>query len=420
MHRSRSRLALRALPLAVLGAVASFAPPLAAAEDTSPTTADAASVLDAAGRRLAAGDHAGAVELLAPLVAAPAPPDEARVLLASAYLDLGRAAEAARVLAPLTAADAAAPHGEALFFAARAALALGRAAEAEALLARSAAVAPVSFAAVLLADVRSQQGRHEEAAALLAPVVASLGEVAGRDRALEAQIALHYGRTLTVLGRREEAIEHLRRASKLAPASADAWRLLGEALVDLGAIDDAREALTRAQELEQAQQSADAAAAERRRRVDELVLAAAAHRQAGRSDAALTALRQAIELAPEALQPRLLEVRLLAALDRIPEATARADELVGLAADQPDARHVRGLVRLTAGDAAGAESDFRHALGVAPDHRGAGNGLAMALLALGRRDEAQATVERVLARWPDDELALRTRQRLRAAAGSGR
>jgi tetratricopeptide (TPR) repeat protein len=396
------------------------APPLNAAEPAGVPSeqrvaVDAAAAVAAARQRLAAGDRAGAVTLLETLLAA-APPAEARLLLAGLYLDLGRAAEAAEVVAPLVAPEVPVVDGETLFVAARAALAVGQLERAEELLARSAAERPVSWAAVLLADLRTQQGRHEDAAALLAPVAAALEEVAGNDRALGAQIALHYGRSLMALGRRDEAVAELARAAELAPASADSWRLLGETLLELERIDEARSALARAQELEEAEHRADLAAADQRQRLGERLEAAAAHRDAGRPDQALEALRQAIEIDPQALQPRLLEVRLLAGLERTAEASGRADELVERAPDHPDARHLRGMVRLAAGDAAGAEADLRHALAIAPNHLGAGNGLALALVALDRPAEAAAVLDRVLARWPDDALARRTRQRLEAAA----
>ncbi|HEX2164628.1 MAG TPA: tetratricopeptide repeat protein, partial [Thermoanaerobaculia bacterium] len=189
---------------------------------------------------------------------APLAPAEARVLLGGLYVDDGRAARALEVLAPLTGSNPARPdlpHPAALFVAARAEMSLGNAARAEELLVESAERAPRSRAAVLLAAVRTSQERHAEAAELLAPVWAAVAE--GReDPGFTAEIALHYGRTLVALGRRAEAVPLLARATELTPGSIEAWRLLGESLVDLGRVDEARAALGRLRELEEAAHAA--------------------------------------------------------------------------------------------------------------------------------------------------------------------
>jgi cellulose synthase operon protein C len=380
----RSSIAPLVVALLILAPAASSQQLPAAPPSGAP--AAPADPLAAARRHLAAGERAAAVALLEPLVAAdaPLPPAAARRLLAGAYLDLGRPADAAAVLAPLAAPGVEPADGEALFLAARAALALGRGEQGEELLERAARAAPQSLAAVLLADLRTRQERHQEAADLLAPIVADLDAVAARDEALAARLALHYASTLAALGRGGEALAPVRRATELAPGDPEAWRLLGDLLIEREEIEAARRAFARVQELEQEAHEAEVAAAERRRRVDELVLASAAHHEAGRWEEALAALRQAIALDGTALQPRLLEIRLLLSLQRAAEALARGDELVRLAPDHPDARHLRGMARLAGGDPASAEADFRRALAVAPNHPGAANGLALARAALGR------------------------------------
>ena len=216
---------------------------------------EAAAAVAAARERIAAGDPAGAAAALEPLRARPGAPLEALTLLAALYVDAGQPESALEVLAPLVGADGpAAARPDVLFTAARAAGALGRRDEAEGYLARSAELAPLSRAAVLLAAIRSEQGRHEAAATLLAPITEgpTLDAIAEREPGFAVEISLHHARALLALGRLEAALPHLERATALAPGDAAAWRLLGETLVDLGRIDAARAALARALELEEA------------------------------------------------------------------------------------------------------------------------------------------------------------------------
>ncbi len=136
------------------------------------------------GRELfAAHDYTGVVTLLAPFAGAkPEPP--LRTLLAAAYLELGREAEAAAVLAPVAAtAEAGAPL---LFQAARAAAALGDEAKANTYLRRAAAADPTSAAARALGFQVGSAGNMEEACGLLRPYLAAHPE----DR--EVRVAATY------------------------------------------------------------------------------------------------------------------------------------------------------------------------------------------------------------------------------------
>lgn len=221
--------------------------------------ADAAAALATARRRLAAGDPPGAIAALEPLRERKPAPLEALALLAALYVDSGAPESALELLAPLVAAGGpAADRPDVLFTAARAAGAVGRRDDAEAFLARSAGLAPRSRAAILLAALRSEQGRHEEAEALLAPITAqdTIRAIAEREPGFAVEISLHHARALLELGRPGEAIPHLERATALAPGDAAAWRLLGETLVDRGRIEEARAALTRALEIEETDRKA--------------------------------------------------------------------------------------------------------------------------------------------------------------------
>jgi predicted Zn-dependent protease len=233
----------------------------------------------------------------------------------------GRPEAALAVLEPRLAGTAPGD-AELHFVAARASQALGRAADAERHLAAAAERAPISRAAVLLAAMRSEAGRHAEAAALLAPIAEGepLDLLAARDPRFAAEIAVHYGRTLLALGRAAEAVPYLRRGAEASADDAALWRLLGETLVELERVDEARDAIARAHEIDEA---------EHRRDVE----------------------RQA------------------------------------LAADR--------------------------------EHQGGLGGLALGLIARGRLSEAEETVSELLARWPDDPLALRARERIQALRSAG-
>lgn len=305
---------------------------------------------------------------------------------------------------------------ETLFIAARAARGVGDETRSEALLERSAALAPESRAAVLLAGSRSGEGRHEEAAALLAGIIEgeAFTVTAGRDPAFAAEIALHYGTTLVALDRRADAVAILETATELTPDSVAAWRLLGETLIDADRVEEARAAMLRVRELEEAEHRAGIEAKQRREEARGLVEAAVADAAQGRGEEALAGLRRAAELAPEDPSPGMLEVRLLVSMSRQDEALARADTLVVALPDIADLRHLRGMARYSADDHAGAQADMRRALELDPEHLGAHTGLALALIELGRLDEAEAILANVLGRAPADDLARRAKARLDA------
>jgi Flp pilus assembly protein TadD len=403
---------------AVLAAAPPFAAPLAAApQESAPTAAaDPAAALALERERLAADDPDGAIAALEPAAAAPAAPPPVVSFLAGLYVDQGRAEEALALLAPHL-GEAGDPRAAELFFvAARAAQALGESEEAAGYLERSAALAPASRAAVLLAGLRTREERHAEAAALLAPVVEGAGfaDAVAQDPGFGFEILLHYGRTLSELGRFADAVAPLRRAAELRPGHAETRHLLGTALVETGEVDAAREALARARELEEAAHEAAARQAAQREQARGLVERAARLHGERRNAEAVELLRQAVELAPDDPTPRMLEVRLLVSLDRHDEALARADELVEMQPGSPDVLHLRGMTRLSAGRLAAAEADLRRAVELAPEHREAVTGLAVVLIEQRRLVEADDLLDWVLARWPDDETARRARARLDA------
>jgi len=373
----------------------------------------------------AAGDLAGAIAALEAERDEPAVPALVVEALGALYLEAGRPGDALAVLAPRIALPD--PDPVVLFNAARAALALGRKDDAERYLKTAVAEAPVSRAALLLWELLGGQQRHREAAAALAPLAAEpvASELERSDPDLAADVALEYARSLIADGAHAEAIAPLRRRNRLRPDEEEGWRLLGEALLEGGDgdLDEAREALARAQEIAEGRRREELAERARDRDsgldFDELLARAGERRAAGDLEGALAALADAIRLTPRDPRPRLLEVRLLFEMRRLDQALARAEELVEIAGDRPEALYLRGAIRLATGEPARAEADLRRVLQLAPDHLPAMNGLAAALMARGELDEAERLSRRVLELAPGDATATANLRRIEGRRGGG-
>lgn len=368
------------------------------------------------------GDLEGAISILESFRQQTPPDLEALSLLAALYLEVGRPEATLEMLAPLIDAGT---DPRTLFHAARAALALGKLEQGERYLVAAVDKAPTSFAALRLAELRAVQERPLEVIELLAPLGEGplASQVRDQDPDLAARIAWLFATALIDTDQPGRAVEPLERLSALAPDDHKVWKLYGETLIELDRIDEAQQALTRAYELGETehQASVDALAADKesRRQVDALLRRAFEAHNGGRRDEALHALRQAIELQPEDPRPRTLEVRLLSELAREAEALPRAEALVAMLPEDPEPLFLRGMVKLGLKDFAGAEADLRRVLEQVPDHLGGLNGLAMALMLSDREDEAVQVLERLLRRWPEDELAQRNLAKLRRAAGDG-
>lgn len=325
------------------------------------------------------GDPPAALAIFEPLLAT-SPPEIAgdlRRLAADAYIDVGRSAEAVRLLA---------------------------------------GSADDPRAALLLAEAQHRTGQAAAAVATLEPFARGILEGPPQAPAeLVPQLALDLGRMLAAAGRPAEALPYLEHVTRLDPENSVAWKSLGDALVAAGRRDDAVQALQRFRELA-------ASDTERRRRAE---IAAndpvgrslmEAQRAIGRgaSDDALRILRQEAVLSPGDPRPRLAEVRVLLALARHDEALAAAEAALVAFPDLPDAIYQRGLAHLARGETEAGERDLRRALALAPDHTAAMNDLAVLLLTRGEREEARRLLERVLELRPDDALAAQNLERLRA------
>lgn len=323
------------------------------------------------------GDPWGAIALLEPLLdgASGAMERDVRRRLAEAHATVGNASQAVELLQGQVAGDPA--------MALQLARAQYQSGDAEAALATLEPFAPPLLA---------RPGAAEEA-----PLPAAPG------------ILLEYGRLLAAGGRGADAVPFLDAATRLAPEDKEGWQQLGQALAAAGRGEEAAAAMARFQDL----LAAEGSDSEREER-----LAADLDDPTGRElreatrlleredyEAALRVARREAALAPADPRPVLLESRILAMAGRADEALAIAEALVAALPSNADALYQRGIARVGLGDVAGAESDLRAALEIAPEHVAAMSDLAVLLADRGETAEARALLARVLELRPGDPAA---------------
>lgn len=324
------------------------------------------------------GDPEGAIALLEPLLAeAPAEIEKDVLrLLADSLIDVGRSRDAVALLADRGESD--------------------------------------PRLALLLAEGQSKSGDAAAAAATLEPFAE---DVLAGDSPLGPvayQVALDYGRSLAASDRAEQALGYLRRATEMRPNEQLAWKGLGDALMALGRREEATEALARFRELAEGDNRTGRGEQSAARDPGaKAILGAQEAMSKGEHQRALAILRQEIALSPRDLRPRLLEMRLLATVERLPEALKSAEAAVELFPESSDALYMRGVIHMARQSPELAESDFRRALDLAPDHLPAMNDLAVVMTLQGKKDEAKEILERLLDADPDNELALDNLQRMR-------
>jgi len=337
------------------------------------------------------------------------PPDEPAHRLLHGQLELltGRPQEAAARLAPLLEMELGELDVDLRRLVADAYVQLGRSAEAVPLVAPCAAAEP--RCALLLAEAAYRGGDVARAVAALEPHArTALADADAYPAALRGRLVQTYGRMLVAAARYGDALPALELASELLPDEPLSWKSLGDALAASGERERAVAALER---FRAASQAAD----ERRRqldaaRQDPARAALAEARQflaAGRNDAALAVVRRERALAPESLFARLAEIQVLIALRRLDEALAAAAAAVEAFPADADARYTRGAVHLARGERAASEADFVAALELAPGHVPTLHDYSLLLLDAQRADEARRLLERALAIDPDDPVARR-------------
>jgi len=265
---------------------------------------------------------------------------------------------------------------------------------------------------LLLADLEEQKGVYSEVAQLLGPLATgeAIERIEKRDPALATEIAFRYAKALIVLDQEETAVEHLQRVTRLSPSNVEAWQLLGQALTEVDRLDEAYEALAQVQAIEESERTKALGDAERAK---QLIKKATELRDQERREESLSALEEAVRLAPQNPLPRILEVRLLIEMKRDQQALDRAENLVRITGGAAEALHLRGMSKLGLSDLEGAEEDFRAALERDSEHRAALNALALTLMSRGKLAEARQILATVIELYPDDAVAAKNLEELR-------
>jgi tetratricopeptide (TPR) repeat protein len=241
-------------------------------------------------------------------------------------------------------------------------------------------------ASYLLGLIETARGRPARGVELIGRALPAL--------ARSPEVHVDLGHALRLSGKREEAVESFRRAITLKPDYALAQCCLGGALSQLGRFEAA---ITHCQ----------AAIAVDPKCLPARITLATAFRGAGRIPEAVQAWREAIALEPgraesyHQLARELIEVKLSA------EALQCLDHAIALQPDNVAFHCSRGEVLMYMQDGEAAAAAFRQAIAISPDSKPGWAGLGWALRLLGRFDEADACVKRLLEIDPTDLLAIR-------------
>jgi tetratricopeptide (TPR) repeat protein len=288
--------------------------------------------------------------------------------------------------------------------------------------------------ALLLARAQRQAGNAAAAAATLKPLADQLpadGKTLPDPRPA-AGIAIEYGSLLVDSGHAAEAVPFYEKATRYY-ANPDAWKGLARAYEASGRKADAQKALAQAAQAakpaprQAAQQAASSAGSPT---ADSAASAPAAAPEeplspglqkalglmtGGNLEMALTAIRQetAISKDPRA---RMLEVRILLGLKRGDEALKVSEADVAAEPKNPDYLYLRGISEMSLRRLSSAEQDFRQALQIQPRHLPAMNDLAVLLIQVNKKPEAQKLLEQVLRINPQDQMAAANLQHLKAEA----
>ncbi len=346
-----------------------------------------------------------------------------RLLKADLALQRRQPAAALELIEPITTKHPPEMAVDVAVLTATAYLELGRSANAVALLEKRAGSHPKL--ALTLAQAQHQGGDVAGALATLEPYARPLldapeAELPPGMQRLAGSMLLEHGRFLLALDRTGEAVVALERATQLKPWSRDAWQELSRAHAIGGDRAKARAAAAKLEEIAAARERAAVPGLSGQKKLDDPtaggIQEALEWLERGDGDKALATVRQEIALAPEDLRPRLLEVRILLGAGRADEALASVESALERFPGHPDALHFRAVVHLSQGELAEAEADLKQTLEQVPDHVPAINDLAMVLSRRGEREEARRLLQRVLELRPGDPLA---RQRLAALEAGG-
>lgn len=278
--------------------------------------------------------------------------------------------------------------------------------------------------ALKLGQALDQTGRLDAALETLKPFAERLLVIAGEaegqmdNRTLAATYSREYGRMLATANRSKEALPFLQLAVRLTPRKSEAWKLLGNALADVGKNDEAAAARARFKELTAGDDPAATAAqgAEATDPTGREVRRAQRLLAEQRGEQALAVIRAEKGLAPGDVRVWLMETRILLLEKRPAEALQVAEETARRFPEYVDAYYQRGAAQLALEHYDQAEEDFRRALDLDADHVPSMNDLAVLLIIRDRKAEAERLLERILELQPDDPVAARTLERLRSSS----
>ncbi|HEX2854433.1 MAG TPA: tetratricopeptide repeat protein [Opitutaceae bacterium] len=136
-----------------------------------------------------------------------------------------------------------------------------------------------------------------------------------------------------------------------------------------------------------------------------LALLALSRTDLRKNEEALSAARTAIGLGPDDPYLHYVHAFVLHRLDREDEALAAAQEALRLAPDEADHFSLLASIELARRNWPAALAAAERALALNPEHVNAANLRAMALVRLGRKEEATATVDYALHRAPEDAFS---------------
>jgi protein O-GlcNAc transferase len=232
----------------------------------------------------------------------------------------------------------------------------------------------------LLGVIANQQGRHQEAIALIGKAIAL------NDKA--APLHLNMATALWRAGQRDQALASYQRGLALQPNLAGAYNDMGMLLSELGRTEEALAAWRRAVELKPDLPEAH----------DNL---GSGLRQAGQWEDSAAAHRRALELQPNFVGARYNLGNVLHDLGRLEEATACFRQVIALKPDLAEAHTNLGLLLRELGCPEEAVASCRRAIALQPGNAQAYNNLGTALEQLARPEEAETNYRKAIALAPD-------------------
>ncbi|HEX6903228.1 MAG TPA: tetratricopeptide repeat protein [Thermoanaerobaculia bacterium] len=345
-----------------------------------------------------------------------------RLLRAKALIQKKDGAGAVALVRPLLAGHPAGMETEVRRTLAEAELLAGNAAEAVKLLDGKTGGHPA--VTLLLARAQHKAGDKAAALATLKPLADQLPEDAAGmgDPRPAAGIALEYAALLAESGRAAEALPFLEKSTRYYPRNPDAWKSLAKAYETAGRGDDAAKALTMAEEAARppvrqaaapAQPAAPAPAAPALPPPSEALQNAIRLMSQNQASQALVIARQEFGISkdPRAL---IVEVQALLSLKREEEALQAAEAALKTSPENPDFLYLRGVSQMGLRRWSAAEADLRKVIQLQPRHVAAMNDLAVLLINVDKKQEAQQLLEQVLQINPQDRMAAANLERLKS------